>query len=336
MFRSLSFTLMALLVVAGSVPVLASCIVPVSQYRSVGGSAYVEDYYNGYSDSDYNGDSAPDFGPFDSSQSATADAVGTGYASAGGWQVSAIGASRITARGSQYSNAEGYDWDTGANASGGSVFDVTFDLTTGRDVRIAGSLASYDNGYGFIALYGPSGDTIAEYGYGSGEETFDDTYSLAAGTYRLEARADGDSYAYGYEYSYSFAEYDVTLTACPFQASLTCVPGAGTLPLASTFTVSLDNFETTRPVSRIAARVHVALANGATFPNWRVGFTQVAIGESFSTSWNQNLPHLPALEGSNTFTVEAMDVTPQPYNQPPYGPSGFMTSGSCTVTASAP
>ena len=40
--------------------------------------------------------------------------------------------------------------------------------------------------------------------------------------------------------------------------------------------------------------------------------------------------------GDNVFTLVAEDVTPAPYNQPPYAASGDTDSGACTVTGLAP
>jgi len=78
------------------------------------------------------------------------------------------------------------------------------------------------------------------------------------------------------------------------------------------------------------------IASGASYPNFRNGFTNLAAGETFTTSWMQNLPALGSLVGANTWTLEGYDVTPAPYNQPPYAPSGDMDSSACTVTGIHP
>ncbi len=62
----------------------------------------------------------------------------------------------------------------------------------------------------------------------------------------------------------------------------------------------------------------------------------MAAGESYSVSWNQNLPVLGSLVGINQFQLVAVDVTPAPYNQPPYPSAGDNATASCTVTVSAP
>lgn len=314
-------------------PAGANCIVPVSQTRSVSGYAYVENYYLEQYDSDSASDAAVDFGLFDTSQSATAT-IDSGYASGGGWQISTIGSARITARGSQYANAEAYDWDSYGDASGSSLFDVTFEVSVTRDARIFGSASQYDSGYFTVVLTGPDGVVFEAYDdyYYRGEAYFDEIIALYPGTWRLQAQASGSCYSdYSY-YGYSFADYDVTLDVCPFEASLTCVPGSGTLPFVSQFSVSVGNYESSRPASLVAARVNVTLADGSYFSNWRAGNTVITSGDTFNTVWNQDIPLLGTVVGSNEFTLEAMDVTPAPYNQPPYGPSGFLTMDSCTVT----
>jgi hypothetical protein len=87
---------------------------------------------------------------------------------------------------------------------------------------------------------------------------------------------------------------------------------------------------------RIAARIDASLASGTTITNWRSGYTNVLSGSSFSTAWAQTIPALGFLIGVNTFQVKAQDVTPSPYNQPPYPASGDVDTAFCIVTANAP
>jgi hypothetical protein len=55
-----------------------------------------------------------------------------------------------------------------------------------------------------------------------------------------------------------------------------------------------------------------------------------------STNWNQSIPALATLIGTNMFTLSAADVTPAPYNQPPYPASGDVASDVCSVVGIAP
>jgi hypothetical protein len=48
------------------------------------------------------------------------------------------------------------------------------------------------------------------------------------------------------------------------------------------------------------------------------------------------IPASGAVIGANTFTLHAQDVTPSPFNQPPYPPAGDTAVCQQTVTASAP
>ena len=80
----------------------------------------------------------------------------------------------------------------------------------------------------------------------------------------------------------------------------------------------------------------LTLGGGGYVAGWRAGYTTVAPGDSYITAWNQNLPALGALLGENQFQLAAEDVTPAPYNQPPYPAAGDTASAACTVTGWAP
>ncbi len=118
-------------------------------------------------------------------------------------------------------------------------------------------------------------------------------------------------------------------------AQLTCSPASGTLPFVVQFTAQLSNSYTGQ-LRRLAARVNLTLGAGGYFAGWRAGYTNVAPGESYIAVWNQNLPALGTLLGENQFQLAAEDVTPAPYNQPPYPPAGDTATDACTVTGMAP
>jgi len=117
-------------------------------------------------------------------------------------------------------------------------------------------------------------------------------------------------------------------------ASLQCQPALGQLPFVSQFTVEMTNL--TAENRRAAGRIDLAVAGGAFYGNWRAGWTNLSPGELSSNLWNQNFPALGSLVGQNVFTLSVEDVTPAPYNQPPFAPSGDTAGGGCTVTALAP
>jgi len=118
-------------------------------------------------------------------------------------------------------------------------------------------------------------------------------------------------------------------------AAYTCVPSSGTVPFATSMSVTLTNLYTGQ-TRRVAGRIGATLANGTAYATWRAGFTNLAAGESYTSQWTQNIPALGSLIGDNVFLLTAEDVTPAPYNQPPYPAAGDTDTAGCTVTAAAP
>jgi hypothetical protein len=118
-------------------------------------------------------------------------------------------------------------------------------------------------------------------------------------------------------------------------ASLACSPSLGFLPFTTTMSVELENIAPGE-TRRVAANIGVATAGGGVYDNWRSGYTNLSPGEVYSVSWQQNLPAVSALVGLNFFTLTAEDVTPAPYNQPPYMPSGTTDIDSCGVSGVVP
>jgi len=118
-------------------------------------------------------------------------------------------------------------------------------------------------------------------------------------------------------------------------AEFTCLPSSGTLPFTTAMTAVLENLYTQHS-RRIAGQIDIDLAGGQHYTNWRSGSTNIDAGGSFTTSWNQMLPAVGSLVGENIFRLSATDVTPPPYNQPPYSPAGDTDMDSCTVTGVAP
>jgi len=156
--------------------------------------------------------------------------------------------------------------------------------------------------------------------------------------------ADGVTFWMHHEYTTSSSSWSTWIAShdpeCTPQVvdtvatTLGCVPDSGTLPFASQFWVQLENLTTEN--RRAAARIDAQIASGGVFGNWRAGWTNLDPGEVFTTYWNQNFPALGSLVGHNVFTLVCEDVTPSPYNQPPYAPAGDTDSASCTVTAASP
>jgi len=115
-------------------------------------------------------------------------------------------------------------------------------------------------------------------------------------------------------------------------AALICDPVAGTLPFITRLTVALFN-DYPEQTRQIAGRIDVTLGNGAHYQYWRNGYTNVAGAGSYIASWDQMIPDLPTVTGENTFRLAAEDITPPPYNQPPYPPAGDLSADECTILA---
>lgn len=116
---------------------------------------------------------------------------------------------------------------------------------------------------------------------------------------------------------------------------LHATPGTGTVPFGTAMRATLFNLYTGQ-TRRISARIDLRTGSGSFFSNWRSGFTNVGAGGTYPTTWNQNIPARGAVLGENVFTLRARDVTPSPFNQPPYPPAGDSVSDAATVVANAP
>lgn len=126
----------------------------------------------------------------------------------------------------------------------------------------------------------------------------------------------------------------VTTIPATVDAELVCLPQSGTLPFSIYMGASMENMASS--FRRASARIDVNIAGGATYTNWRAGWTNLSPGESYTSGWQQSFPAFGTLVGQNIFTLIAVDVTPAPYNQPPYAAAGDSDADQCTVTASAP
>jgi hypothetical protein len=118
-------------------------------------------------------------------------------------------------------------------------------------------------------------------------------------------------------------------------AAFDAVPSSGSLPFSTTLEVALIN-QLHDQRRRVAGRIDIEPAGGGHISNWRSGSTNINGGRAFRASWSQLIPALPVLVGDTRFTVTAVDVSPSPYNQPPYAPSGDTATAGCTVTGLAP
>jgi len=124
----------------------------------------------------------------------------------------------------------------------------------------------------------------------------------------------------------------------PFSCDYSVTPTSGTVPFGLTHRLTMVNTLSGGAVwtRRVAGRIDVLLANGSSVSNWRSGYTNIAPGTQFTTTFSMTMPAIGRVIGDNTFTLLAMDVTPAPYNQPPYPPDGNTCTTFEVVTAYAP
>ncbi len=118
----------------------------------------------------------------------------------------------------------------------------------------------------------------------------------------------------------------------------TITPLVGTVPFPSTHRISLSNLLSGGAVytRRVSFRIAVTIGNGTFFNPWRAGYTNIAPGATFFKQFPVNFPALATVIGDNTFVLSAEDVTPSPYNQPPYPPAGDTSTKTNVVVANAP
>jgi hypothetical protein len=119
------------------------------------------------------------------------------------------------------------------------------------------------------------------------------------------------------------------------ETAIACVPAGGTVPFGVAMTVSLTN-RSTDFSRRVAGRLNVNFAGGGAVSNWRSGYTNVSPLDTYVSNWTVVIPALGSVIGDNLFQLSAEDVTPAPWNQPPYPPAGDTATDACTVTGIAP
>jgi len=143
----------------------------------------------------------------------------------------------------------------------------------------------------------------------------------------------GDDYLYD-----DYILYDNISLTSPIPtvtAGISADPSSGTLPFSTSMSATLkNNYDALS--RRIAGRIDVNLGGGASVSNWRSGYSNIDPATTFTTTFTLSIPAQGNLVGDNTFTLIAEDITPAPYNQPPYAPAGDTDSDICIVTGIAP
>lgn len=162
-------------------------------------------------------------------------------------------------------------------------------------------------------------------------------YDWCAG---LDVTGDGGLILAGTTNSYGSGGYDLELVRLNgvedglVAADLTLFPASGVLPFTVSVSAGFQNL--TAFPRRVAGRLDVILGGGTMITGFRQGFTNLLPSDVFTAGWLQPLPATAALLGENEFVLQAFDVTPAPYNQPPYPGAGDTDTSRFTVTAAAP
>lgn len=128
---------------------------------------------------------------------------------------------------------------------------------------------------------------------------------------------------------------DIGCAAQVISVSLACVPSSGTLVFQTMLSLELTNLCVSQ-FRRIAAHLDVVKADGSVLTYWRHGWMNLPAGVSYARTWPLLLPPRQSMVGDNRFILAGEDVTPPPYNQPPYWPAGETQTDDCIVTAYLP
>jgi len=99
-------------------------------------------------------------------------------------------------------------------------------------------------------------------------------------------------------------------------ALLSCTPSTVILPSSTHVGVKVENTGNTPRI--FAGNLALTLADGHSFPQWRQGLISLAPNETQMVNWNHPVPAYQSLVGSNSLALTWMDITPPPFNQPPY------------------
>ena len=224
---------------------------------------------------------------------------------------------------------------TAANPFGGTIPDLRicdgdddyyrFYAEAGNNIQVNISFIDADGDLS-LYLYDPSQNLLDSSTSSTDDESVS-AYSISSTGYHY-AMVTGVGSA---ENTYSLTT-TVSGLAQTISAVIGCVPGSGTLPYTVQLWPQLCNEDNI--TRRIAGHIDINIGNGTDYFNWRAGFTNVSVGNCYTAIVGVNLPAFGSLAGTNTFTLVAEDVTPAPYNQPPYSPAGDTDVSSCDTLAS--
>jgi len=120
-------------------------------------------------------------------------------------------------------------------------------------------------------------------------------------------------------------------TVRTISADLACVPDTGTIPFSIQMTMRVENLRLDQDRSA-AYRIDATLPDGTVITGLQAGQYDLSAGQIRVENWSQSIPPSGALPGGYTFDLIAEDVTPAPFNQAPFPPSGCEAVHDCLVT----
>jgi len=227
--------------------------------------------------------------------------------------------------------------------------DGTFDAAVGLPAGgMPSGIVAVDldgDGNTDIAVTDEANDhVLALYGNGDGAFGTPETYGTREGPYVLFCEdLNGDGHpdlTTVNRHSYQDRNKSIsTLVRRPLTSTVdvefTCQPASGTLPFSAFLAANVTNAFPGQ-FRRIQSRIDVTPAHGRRYTNWRQGWANMPPGETMIIGWWQAIPELDSLSGDTRFALRSLDVTPPPWNQPPYPPAGSFDSDGCTITGVTP
>ncbi len=117
-------------------------------------------------------------------------------------------------------------------------------------------------------------------------------------------------------------------------ATITCTPLYNTLPTTVNICVTIENLvDSPRTVD---GHIDLLLGSGEPLYEWRIRAVALPPLGSWEQCWNNQVLDLQSLEEKNIARLRVVDVTPPPYNQPPYPPSGSTAQDVCFFWGESP
>jgi len=127
---------------------------------------------------------------------------------------------------------------------------------------------------------------------------------------------------------------DSTEAVQTIEAKIVCTPQVTTLPATVKSCVTITSLvDSPRTVD---GRIDLLYGGGMQVQNWRFLAVELDPFSSWDRCWTNEIPDFQSLVDKNIARLRVVDVTPPPYNQPPYPPSGSTAESVCYFWAVLP